>query len=188
MKRNKKTVKRAEPELAAGTARERTLSHLGNLMRTATTVGAGLAMACSARGQGPLPPQVCDPLPPPVGCCENPEEFLMRGCLNYEIHWARPNDAWTLNMSLWLRNVGGPTRMSFPASAKEDIKSDGATVKDFKIERGKMNIVLTPKAGKKEAIIELLVQCNAKQVPLKLSLDLSNPPHENGAVPVKVAK
>ena len=62
---------------ARSSAREKALMHLEKLMRKSTTVGAGIFLACSVRAEQQRPPEVCDPLPPPIGCCENPDQFLL---------------------------------------------------------------------------------------------------------------
>jgi hypothetical protein len=68
--------------------------------------------------------------------------------------------------------------------------SDGRRrcAKDVKIESGKINLVLTPVEGNKQAIVKLFVQCNDKQIPVKLSLNLSSPPKAESSVPVKIVK
>jgi hypothetical protein len=56
------------------------------------------------------------------------------------------------------------------------------------MESRNVDLVVIPVKGTKEAIIERPIQCNEKQIPLKLSLDLGNAPLKNGSVPVKIVK
>jgi hypothetical protein len=188
MKRNDEPGKRSEQEREASTARERTLAHLENLMHTATTVGAGIVLACSARAQGQRPPQVCDPLPPPVGCCENPEQFLLRGCLDHQTRWLKSGAVWTLELGLWLHVMPGRDRISFEVLRRDEIRVAGAVIKDLRKETYKVELVFAPVAGRKQINVELAVQCNGKRIPLKLNLDLSKPPEMNRSVPVSLGK
>ena len=171
----------------AKTARERTLSHLENLMRTATTVGAGIVLACSARAQGQRPPQVCDPLPPPVGCCESPDQFLVRGCLGYQARWVLAGKAWTLELSLWVNAQPGGYRINFEALSKDKVPVSGASVLSLKQESRKLDLVLRPVAGEKQVELELSIQCNEKRIPLFFTLETTKAPEANRPVPVKLA-
>ena len=186
MKHNTKRTGPPSTETAKGTVRERTLAHMEDLMRKATTVGAGIVLACGAKAQAPGPPQVVDPLPPPVGCCENPEELLLRGCLNQQARWVKSGMQWTIQLSLAVNP--GPTRLSFEGLKREAIKVNGVSIKDLKGEPRKLGLVLAPGAGVKQAGIQFAVLCNDKKITLKLVLDLSKLPAEGGAVPVKMEK
>jgi len=188
MKKNRVPSGLSEPERDAGTARERTVAHMENLLRTATTVGAGIVLACGARAQGQRPPQPCDPMPPPVRCCEDPDQFLLRWCLDHQTRWVKSGEGWTLELSLWVHARGGQDRISFAELKREEIKVSGASVKEMKKGPQKLGFVLAPVVGEKQVNMELAVQCNEKRIPLKLALDLSKPPAENRSVPVKQVK
>jgi hypothetical protein len=187
MKENGKPYDLSEHEHDASMVRERTLSHLENLMRTATSVGAGIVLACSARAQGQKPPQVCDPLPPPVGCCENPNQFLVRGCLDNQTRWVKLGKGWALELSLWIHAQPGRNQISFDGLKRNEIKVTGASVKDLKNESQKLGFVLAPIAGKRQVSVELAVQCNDNRIPLEIILDTSKPPAANRSVPVKLS-
>jgi hypothetical protein len=174
------------PESAPATVRERTLSHMEDLMRKATTVGAGIVLACGAKAQALGPAQVVDPLPPPVGCCEDPDQMLIRGCLNEQARWVKVATRWTIQLSLTVNP--GPTRVSFEGLKQEAIKANGVTIKDLKVETRKLGLVLAPGASSKQAAVQFPVLCNDKKVTLKLALDLSKLPTEGGTVPVKLEK
>ncbi len=184
MKRNKESSRVAEPERDARTVRERVLAHMENLMRTATTLGAGIALACGAKAQGPRRPQVCDPPPPPPpACCEDPDQLLLRGCVKQQTRWVKSDGRWSLTFTLWVHPYS--VSISFAELKKEEIRVSGASLKDLKIEPRKLVFSVAPMADEKQANMELPVLCNNKKVPLKLVLDLSAPPAENGSVPVK---
>lgn len=168
----------------ATTVRERTLAHMEDLMRKATTVGAGIVLACGAKAQAIGPAQVVDPLPPPVGCCENPEQMMLRGCLNEQAHWVKSGTHWTIQLSLGVNP--GPTRVSFEGLKREAIKATGVTVKDLKAEEPKLSLVLAPVAGAKQASLQFPVLCNGRKVTLKLALDLGKAPSAGGTVPAKL--
>jgi hypothetical protein len=158
-----------------------------NLMRTATTVGAGIVLACGAKAQVARRPQVCDPPPPPPpACCENPDLFLLRGCVNQQTRWVKSDGRWSLTLSLWVR--GYPAAISFAELKREEIKVSGASLKDLKTEPRKLVFTLAPVVDEKQTNMEFPVHCNNKKIPLKLVLDLSGPPAENGSVPVKLVR
>jgi hypothetical protein len=186
MKKTRARSGRSSPEPGAGTVRERTLAHMESLMRTATTVGAGIVLACGARAQTSQAPQVCDPLPAPVGCCENPDQLLLRVCLNQQTRWVKSGMRWTLQLSLSAHP--GPTRLSFEGLKREVIKVYGVSIKDMKIEPQRLGFVLAAGASSRQATVQFPVLCNDKKVTLKLNLDLSKAPVENGSVPVKLVR
>jgi hypothetical protein len=51
-----------------------------------------------------------------------------------------------------------------------------------------VDLVLAPVGDEKSPSLELPVTCNGKKVPLKLSLDLSEPRTETRTIPVKQIK
>jgi hypothetical protein len=185
---NKKRTQSAasSSETGSGSVRKRTLAHLKNLMQKATTVGAGIALACGAKAQSPGPPQIVDPLPPPVGCCEDPDQLLLRGCMEQQAHWVKSGMRWTIQLSL--AASAGPTRLSFEGLKHEAIKIIGVSIKDMKVEPRKLTFVLAAGAGNRQPSMQFPVLCNDKKVTLKLILDLSKMPMENGSVPVRLAK
>ncbi len=186
MKKNRGRKGLSSPELGIGTARERTRAHLEYFLRASTTLGAGLVLACEASAQTSKPPQVCDPLPLPVGCCENPDELLVRGCLDQQTRWVKSGTRWTLQLSLGIRQ--GPVRMSFAGLKREAIKVSGVLIRDMRVEPRKVGFVLAAGANSRHANMQFPVLCNDKKVLLKLVLDLSKPPSENGSVPIKLMK
>jgi hypothetical protein len=182
-KRNKSSGQGSEEGKKSG-VRERTISHLEKLMRTATAAGAGLALVCNAQTKGQKPPVVCDPLPPPVGCCENPDQFLVRGCLDHQTQWHKVGGAWVLRLSLWAIHRPVKGVISFDALKKGSVRVQGAILRDFIKESQKVTLELAPVRNPKQVEVELSVQCDQKTIPLKLTLDLSEPPQENRSVPV----
>jgi hypothetical protein len=186
MKQNTKRHGPPSSETGKGTVRERTVAHMEELMHKATTVGAGIFLACGAKAQALGPTQVVDPLPPPVGCCENPEELLLRGCLDQQAHWVKSGMQWTIQLRLAANP--GPTRVSFEGLKRDAIKVIGVSIKDMKVEPRKVGFVLAAGASNRQANVQFPVLCNDKKVTIKLALDLSKPPTEGGAVPVKMEK
>jgi hypothetical protein len=157
-----------------------------NLMRTATTVGAGIVLACGVKAQTPGSPQIVDPLPPPVGCCENPDELLVRGCVDQQAHWVKTGMRWSIELGL--SASAGPTRVSFEGLKREAIKVSGMTIKTMKVEPRKLSFELVAGASHQQASLQFPVLCNDKKITLKLVLDLSKAPMEKGTVPVKLVK
>jgi hypothetical protein len=184
MRKNRTRKDLPPAETGKGTVRERTLAHMEKLMRTATTVGAGIVLACGVKAQTPGTPQIVDPLPAPVGYCENPDQLLVRGCLDQHAHWVKSGTPWTIQLNL-TANVG-PTQVSFEGLKREAIKVLGVTLKELKVEPRKLTLVLAPGASNRQASLQFPVLCNDRTITLKLHLDLSKPPVENGAVPVKM--
>ena len=188
MKRDKTQSGKSLQKPGAGTVRERTVAHMEDLLRKATTVGAGIVLACGAKAQSTGPAQIMDPLPPPVGCCENPDQMLLRGCLSDQATWVKSGTRWTIQLSLAVSP--GPTRVSLEGLKREAIKVTGVSIKDLKVEPRTLGLVLAPAASTnaKQAGVQFPVLCNDKKVTLKLVLDLSKLPTAGGAVPVKMEK
>jgi len=184
MKKNRVPSGLSEFERDAGTARERTVAHMENLLRTATTVGAGIVLACGAGAQGQRPPYPVDPLPAPVRCCEDFNQLLFRRCVDHKTRWVKSGEGWTLELSLWVHTPPPQGRISFAELKREEIKVSGASVKEMKIEPQKLGFMLAPVVGEKRVNMELAVECNEKRMPLKLTLDLSQPPAQNRSVSV----
>ena len=183
-----KKTKSESPSVEKGssTVRERTLIHMDDLMRAATTVGAGIVLACGAKAQSQKPPVVCDPLPPPVGCCENPDQLLLRGCLNQKAQWVKLEGKWTISLTLEVNP--GPTRVSFEGLKREAIKADSVSIKDLKPEPRKLAVVLVPAATARKAGLQFPVLCNNRRITVKLSVDISKSAKEGASVPVSFEK
>ena len=186
MKRNRSKNVPSSPEAEAGTVRERTLSHMESLLRTAATVGTGIALACGAKAQSTGPQQVVDPLPPPVGCTVDPEQFLLRGCLEQQAHWVKSGMRWTIQLDITANP--GRTEVSFEGLKSPDIKPVGVSIKDVKVDPRKLSLVLTVGATSRNANLQFPVLCNDKKIPVKLLLDLSKAPVEKGEVLVRLTK
>ncbi len=189
MKKKGTQIGLSSPEPGAGTVRERALTHMQNLMRTATTVGAGIVLAAGAGAQTQRRPQVVDP-PPPPSCmegCENPDELLIRGCLDQDGYWVKWGTRWVLRLSLMARG-GGPNHLSFAGLKREVIKASGVSIKDMKVDTLTLDLVLVAGARNPKASLQFPALCNDKQTTLKVVLDLSKPPMENGSVPVTLGK
>jgi hypothetical protein len=157
-----------------------------NMLRTATTVGAGLVLACAAKAQSTKAPQVVDCLPPPVGYCENPDKFLLRGSLIEQTHWVKSGTRWTIQLRL--SALAGPTQLDFRDVKREAIKVSGVSIKDLNVQPGGLAFVLAAGASSRQATLQFPAMCSGKQITLKLNMDLSKTPVEHGSVPVKLTK
>jgi hypothetical protein len=99
MRKGRKSDIQTELGQPISTARERTLAHLEGLIRTAATVGTGLALAHGTLAQERPPRVFVDYPPPPMACsCEKPEEFLIRGCISSQTKWVKSDKKWNLEM------------------------------------------------------------------------------------------
>ena len=186
MQKNRTRKGPSSPESGAGTVRERTLAHMDDLMRKATTVGASIILACGAKAHAQGPTQVVDPLPPPVGCCEDPDMLLVRGCLSQKANWVKSGMRWSIELGL--SASAGPTRVSFEGLKRENIKVSGVTIKDMKVDPRKLAFALVVNASNRQGSLQFPVLCNDKKITLKLVLDLSKTPMEKGSVPVRLVK
>jgi hypothetical protein len=93
---------------------------------------------------------------------------------------------WILELNLLAR--GGPAQVSFAGLKREAIKLTGVSLKDMKAEPRQLTFWLTEGASNRQANLQIPVLCNSKPITLKLILDLSKVPVENGSVPVKLTK
>jgi hypothetical protein len=185
----------ALPIEPGGPARARTISHLERILRTATAVGAGVALSYATKVEAQRPPQVCDPLPPPIGCCKDPAQFLLRGCLEHQTRWvkddkAKPGRQWRLEVSLWVktrsRGAMPPEVVTFASLTRQDIKATGASLRDMTLEPRRLALTLVPAKAGKQVDLELWVLCNDAKVPIRATLDISKPPEERQSVPIKI--
>jgi hypothetical protein len=93
---------------------------------------------------------------------------------------------WTLQLGFFAR--GGSTRVSFEGLKRELIKVSGVSIKDLKVDTRTLDFVLVAGASNRQASLQFPVLCNDKKITIKVLLDLSKPPVEDGAVPVKLGK
>jgi hypothetical protein len=180
----------SEPANDTRTVRDRTLAHLDSLMRL-TTVGAGIALACSAQLRPqPRRPQPCDPAPfPSARYCENPGELLARGSMSSSAVWETTAGAWFVRLVL----NASARDISFAGLSSEEVTVTGATLPLFPSGTGNaphqhVEFVLWPTVNEKQVTVELPVSCYGKAIPLKFRLDISRPPAERGFVPVTLVK
>jgi hypothetical protein len=181
MKKTKLKNRYSEPMPNAGSVRDRILAHLDILTRTAATVGAGLVLTLSTRAQGQEPPQVCDPLPPPIRCCETPEQFISRKCSSLGAEWLKSDDKWILELGISFEN-----KVDFEQLDDKGLKLFGAKLRDMKIRENAAVFQLEAVPGKKDAIIEFSVQCDRQLIPLKVMINLAEEPREDQPVAVKL--
>jgi len=185
MKKNRGRSELSSLEPGAGTVRERTLAHMAKLLRNASKLGVGIALACGVTSQACKKPIAVDPPPPPPpGTCENPDLLLRNRCIEANAQWEKSGGKWTIDLNIGFAwgVVGG----SFEGRRQEDIHVSGASV--LKVSSGwqKLGIVLTPVRGKTQIELECPMQFDKKQIPLRLKLDLSKPHKKDAWIPVEL--
>lgn len=188
MRRTRKPVESSDREGAVSPVREHTRSHMEKLLRTATAVGAGVVLTCG-RSDAQRPPQVCDPLPPPLGYCVDPDQFLNRGCVGQQNSWKKAAKQWHLELILILPpRHPSPDVLAFGSLTKQDITVKGAALREVKPDAARLTLVLAPAADAKEIELRLPVVVNQKPTPISVRVDVSKPPKEKGSVPVKILR
>ncbi len=184
MEDDKEPGRPLEPAPETLTARERTLSHLDNLMRAAAAMaGTGVLLASGVQDKPRRPPYDSPP-PPGSECCDVLSDFLF-SCVLAHAAWTKTEGQWTLRLGLYVRV---PSPVSFDGLSKSDIKLSGATLKELKAVSRQLDLLLEPAEDEKSPKLQFPVTCRQKKVPLKLSLDLSQPRAENRPIPVKLIK
>ena len=186
MKRNKIPSGLSSAETPKRAARERTIELLEKLIGTIATLEAGIALACGAMAQSPAPPQSVARLPSAVDCCANPDQLVSRGCLSQQARWVKLGMKWTIQLGL--AAPPGPNKISFEGLKREDLKVSGLSILDMKADAKRVAFALAAGASSRQASMQIPVLCNSQKITLKLVLDLSKLPYQNGSVPVKVAK
>jgi hypothetical protein len=186
MKKDKAPNDLPAPAILTPTVRERTLTHVRNLMRNTTTVGAGIALACGVTAPGCKYHVVDPPPPPPPGACVNPNTLVLDYCVQPEARWQKAGRKWTIDLNL--RVQWGIDNMSFEGLTKDEIRVSGASVKNMNIGHQNFEAVLTPIKGKTLAELDLAVRCNNTQIPYRLKLALSKPRKKKGIVLTELIK
>ncbi|HXN47789.1 MAG TPA: hypothetical protein VN893_14175 [Bryobacteraceae bacterium] len=163
------------------TARERTMARLESLMRKTALVGTGVLLS-SCR---PFVHVVDPPPPPPPECCENPDQFMVHGCVRSEAVWENVGGKLLLRLSL---DAGYRGIVGFEGLNQSDIKVSGMVLGELTPGAKAVVLVLVPAGEGTSATVELPVTCNDKKVPFKLSLDLTGGAAEKRSVPVTQVK
>jgi hypothetical protein len=184
MKKNK--VSNPSPEHDAPTVRERTMAHMKNLLRSSTTLGAGIALVCGVAGQGCKHLVLDPPPPPPPGACVNPDTLRLDYCVRYSARWEKSGLKWTIDLNA--RVEWGIDNMDFEGLTSADVHASGASVKSIKMEHQKLEIVLTPAKKATVAELSLFVRFNQKQLPFRVKLDLSKPRKRKGYILAELIK
>jgi hypothetical protein len=78
--------------------------------------------------------------------------------------------------------------VSFEGLKRADVKVTGASIEDLKVDPRKVEFVLAAGANSRQATMQFPVLCNDHKIALKLVLDISKAPAENGTVPVRLTK
>jgi hypothetical protein len=163
------------------TARERTMARLESLMRKTALVGTGVLLS-SCR---PFVHVVDPPPPPPPECCENPDQFMVRGCIRSEAVWENVGGKLLLRLSLDARYPG---TLGFEGLNQSDVNLSGVLLSELTPAAKAVVLVLVPAGEGTSATVELPVTCDDKRIPFKLSLDLSEAAAEKRSVPVTQVK
>ena len=192
--------------LGAGRSpRERAVAHLETLLRGAAALGTGALLAWSSRADAQQPPQVCDPLPPPVNC-KAPETFRLENCVAQHTRWTKAGDRWTLDFTLWTLSLGSrgdslpamspptrpdassapnPDRVTFAGVRKEAVAVTGGALSALTISGGRLDLTLIPAPASREIRVTLPNPTN-QTAQFSVLLDLAEPPVEGGAVAVRL--
>jgi hypothetical protein len=193
---------------ADSTPRDRVVEHLETLLRGATAVGTGVLLGWASRAEAQRPPQVCDPLPPPVSC-KAPDHYSVGRCLAQHTQWTRVEGRTAVEFTIWLLQVGQnpwealpalpappPPRMlapgepalpvSFARVTMKDVAAKGATVQSVTSAANRVDVSLLPEAGAKTITLSLPSPA-AGDERFTVVLDISAAPKAGLLVPVRLA-
>ncbi|MCX6550020.1 MAG: hypothetical protein NTY02_03250 [Acidobacteria bacterium] len=196
------------PDAGAPTPRARVLTHLERLLRGATAVGAGALLAWGSRAEAQRPPQVCDPLPPPVNC-KPPESFTVERCVAQQTRWTKVKGTWAVDFTVWLLQTGSsrgpalpalspPPRaemlapgepalpVSFARVTTSDVTVVGATVESLAAVSNRIDVRLRP-ASDVHSITVSLPNPADRRDRFTVVLDVGRTPAEGLLVPVTLA-
>jgi hypothetical protein len=203
--------KHAEPsparESADPTPRDRVLAHLDTLLRGATAVGTGVLLGWASRADAQRPPQVCDPLPPPVNC-KAPDRFEAGRCLAQQTRWTSVKGKMGVDLTIWLLQIGQSPWEAFPALsepplpdmlapgepalpvsftrvARRDVAVDGAVAESVTIVSNRIDMRLRPPRGAKSVRVSLPDPSNRKKR-ITVVLDISKAAKEGLLVPARL--
>jgi hypothetical protein len=91
-------------------------------------------------------------------------------------------------LQLVLSAPAGPARISFEGLKREAVKAVGVSITSMTVKPWSIGFVLLAGASSRQVTMQFPILCNEKKILLKLILDLSKMPMENGSVPVKLGK
>jgi len=199
----------AAPDAQGPTPRERVAEHLEKLLRGATAVGAGMVLSWAGRADAQRPPQVCDPLPPPVNC-KAPDDFSVGRCAAQQTRWSRLKGVWGVDCTIWLLKVSRNPWEVFPALSAppppamlapgepaqsvtfarvrpRDLKVTGGAAESVTAASNRIDIRLRPGRGAKSVSVTLPDPADAGK-PFTVVLDVSQAPAEGQVVPVRLVE
>lgn len=206
MKRNPPTAHPSEPDIERRSPRERTLAHLDRLLHRVTAIGTGVVLVWSSRADAQRPPQVCDPLPPPVNC-KAPETFRAEVCIAQHTQWKKSGNAWVLELTLSLLETGflyaqlpdktppqpedrvlgqHAAGVTFAGVDKGVVSVTGAALRLVKAVVNRVDLTLVPDAGSRSITVSVPNPANHTQR-FAVVLDLSQPPADRHSVSVRLA-
>jgi len=197
----------AAPGTQERTPRERVTEHLEKLLRGATAVGAGALLGWAGRADAQRPPQVCDPLPPPVNC-RVPDDFSVGRCAAQHTRWTRVNGIWGVDFTIWLLQVGRnpwemlpslsapppplmlapgePARaVTFARVKARDVIVTGGVAESVTAASNRIDARLRPARGAKTVTVSIPDPANAGKR-FSVVLDVSRTPAEGLIVPVRL--
>jgi hypothetical protein len=189
------------------TPRDRVAAHLDKLLRGATAVGTGVLLGWAGRADAQRPPQVCDPLPPPVNC-KAPDSFEAGRCLAQQTRWTRVKGRLGVDLTIWLLQVGRNPWDAFPAVsepplprilapgepalpvsfsrvARRDVAVDGAVAESVTIISNRIDMRLRPTPGAKSVNVSLPDPSDRARR-IAVVLDVSKAAKEGLQVPVRL--
>jgi len=163
----------ADKEAPAG-PRGRVARHMKAML------AAGAALTASACERGPMGPIVCDPLPPPLECQNDPEtlEYVSRP-LHFAAAWRETEPGFALDVSLSYQDV---TEYDDPVAFPYDPQATGATVGKVERDRRGLYFQLVPAEGVPWIDLTIPVDCSGRDDALYLRLDVSAPPRAGESV------
>jgi hypothetical protein len=78
--------------------------------------------------------------------------------------------------------------MSFEGLRKEDIHVSGASLTNIALNSQILDLVLIPARREKQAQLLVSMQCDKRQIPFRVTLDLSGPRKKNGVVQAELVR
>lgn len=158
------------------------------VMRRSMALAAAIVVACGIAANVGWGFQ-CPPSQPPPSSqnlCQNSDPLAARQYILADAKWGRDHSKYIINIKLW--SPGGEGVIGFNGLQENEVQVVGATIKRVDIGNEEVDLVLLPVRGKDRAELTLQMQCDVKRLPLRYTLDLSEPHWKKGNITIELVK
>ncbi len=149
-------------------------------MRHLLITGAAFGLTASECSQ----PVVCDPLPPPIDCSNNPTTSTLGLYVDWRAEWTEVASSLVVRVNLQIYTSRPENNLTFSG----DPELTGAVLREVSRELLLLSFDCSPSEGVTTVDVKVPVGCNGEAESLHLKLDVSEPPVDGANVPITVGE